>query len=156
MECAPGCGKAAGLKPAGLGARDLLRLDMAYLLYGNDISEDITPMEAAAEWVVDFGKGDFVGRDVLYRQKANGLEKRLVAFELVQKAVPRHGFKIQSDASSGQREIGEVTQRNLARSSPKGDWHGLRSAAQRDDRHIHPDPYSRPIPSSGHYQATIL
>jgi len=113
-------GKAAGLKPAGLGARDLLRLDMAYLLYGNDISEDITPMEAAAEWVVDFGKGDFVGRDVLYRQKANGLEKRLVAFELVQKAVPRHGFKIQSDASSGQKEIGEVTSGNLSPLLQKG------------------------------------
>jgi aminomethyltransferase len=113
-------GKSAGLKPAGLGARDLLRLEMAYLLYGNDISEDTTPMEAAAEWVVDMNKGDFIGRKVLQQQKTGGVTKRLVAFELTQKAVPRHGFKILSDDNSAGKEIGEVTSGNLSPILQKG------------------------------------
>jgi aminomethyltransferase len=113
-------GKSAGLKPAGLGARDLLRLEMAYLLYGNDISEDTTPAEAAAEWVVDLNKGDFIGRKVLQRQKDSGVTKRLVAFELTQKAVPRHGFKILSNGASGGKEIGEVTSGNLSPILQKG------------------------------------
>ena len=113
-------GKSAGLKPAGLGARDLLRLEMAYLLYGNDISEDTTPAEAAAEWVVDLNKGDFIGRKVLQRQKDSGVTKRLVAFELTQKAVPRHGFKILSDGASGETEIGKVTSGNLSPILQKG------------------------------------
>src|SRR5205085_8892588 len=71
-------GKSVGLKPAGLGARDLLRLEMAYLLYGNDISEETTPIEAAAEWIVDLSKGDFIGRRVLQQQKDSGTVKRLV------------------------------------------------------------------------------
>jgi aminomethyltransferase len=110
-------GSENGLKPAGLGARDLLRLEMAYLLYGNDISEEITPLEAAAEWVVDFGKADFVGREALNRSKGSGLSRRLVAFELLQKAVPRHGFKIVSDRG---QPIGEVTSGNLSPLLQKG------------------------------------
>jgi aminomethyltransferase len=113
-------GKSSGLKPAGLGARDLLRLEMAYLLYGNDISEDTTPVEAATEWVVDLNKGDFIGRKVLQRQEDSGVTKRLVAFELTQKAVPRHGFKILSDNASGGKEIGEVTSGNLSPILQKG------------------------------------
>jgi aminomethyltransferase len=113
-------GKSAGLKPAGLGARDLLRLEMAYLLYGNDISEETTPIEAAAEWIVDLNKGDFIGRQVLQQQKTSGVTKRLVAFELTQKAVPRHGFKILSGDSSGRKEIGEVTSGNLSPILQKG------------------------------------
>jgi aminomethyltransferase len=113
-------GKSNGLKPAGLGARDLLRLEMAYLLYGNDISEETTPIEAAAEWIVDLNKGDFIGRQVLQQQKTSGVTKRLVAFELTQKAVPRHGFKILSDDSSGRKEIGEVTSGNLSPILQKG------------------------------------
>src|SRR5207244_11247384 len=83
-------GRAAGLKPVGLGARDLLRLEMAYLLYGNDIREDTTPVEASAEWVVDFQKGEFIGRDALQQQTVGGVARRLAAFELLEKAVPRH------------------------------------------------------------------
>jgi len=113
-------GKSVGLKPAGLGARDLLRLEMAYLLYGNDISEETTPIEAAAEWVVDLKKGDFIGRKILQQQKDNGAAKRLVAFELTQKAVPRHGFKILSDDSTGSTELGEVTSGNLSPLLQKG------------------------------------
>ena len=107
-------GRHTGLKPAGLGARDLLRLDMAYLLYGNDITEDTTPLEAGAEWVVDFQKCDFVGRERLRQQFDHGVQRRLVAFELVEKAVPRHGFKILSNGHSGPEKIGEVTSGNLS------------------------------------------
>lgn len=117
-------GKSAGLKPAGLGARDLLRLEMAYLLYGNDISEDTTPLEAGADWVVNFQKGDFIGKEVLTRQKEGSLTRRLVAFELLQKAVPRHGFKILSNSGAGghseSKEIGEVTSGNLSPLLQKG------------------------------------
>jgi aminomethyltransferase len=101
-------GRPLGIKPAGLGARDLLRLEMAYLLYGNDMNEETTPIEAGAEWVVKFDKGDFIGRTELLAQQSQGAARRLVAFELVEKAVPRHGFKILS-AQVPHAEIGEVT-----------------------------------------------
>ncbi len=65
-------GKSFGLKPAGLGARDLLRLEMGYLLYGNDIDERTTPIEAGAEWAVRFEKGEFVGKPVLVDSKTSG------------------------------------------------------------------------------------
>ncbi|MDA2910279.1 glycine cleavage system aminomethyltransferase GcvT [Nitrospiraceae bacterium AH_259_D15_M11_P09] len=113
-------GKSAGIKPAGLGARDLLRLEMGYLLYGNDISETTSPLEAGAEWAVDFEKGDFTGRDALLRQKGEGIERRLVAFELLQKAVPRHGCKIVSTGEPEDKEIGEVTSGNLSSILQKG------------------------------------
>jgi aminomethyltransferase len=111
-------GKAAGLKPAGLGSRDLLRLEMAYLLYGNDISEDTTPLEAGADWVVSLDKGEFIGRTALKQQKDQGPARRLAAFELLEKAVPRHGFKILAGAA--QKEIGEVTSGNLSPILQKG------------------------------------
>ncbi|HET8579965.1 MAG TPA: glycine cleavage system aminomethyltransferase GcvT, partial [Nitrospiraceae bacterium] len=101
-------GKAAGIKPVGLGARDLLRLEMAYLLYGNDISEDTTPLEAGMEWVVDFQKGEFIGRDALQQQKDGGVARRLTAFELLEKAVPRQGYKILPNSRSDGKQIGEV------------------------------------------------
>jgi aminomethyltransferase len=113
-------GHAAGLKPAGLGARDLLRLDMGYLLYGNDIGEETTPLEAAAGWVVDFEKGDFIGRSAMKRQRDEGLARCLVAFELLQKAVPRHGFKILTNGPSERKDIGEVTSGNLSPLLQKG------------------------------------
>ena len=113
-------GKSKGLKPTGLGARDLLRLEMAYLLYGNDISEDTTPLEASMDWIVDFQKGDFIGRDALRKQKPGGLARRLVAFELLEKAVPRHGFTILSNSQSDSKRIGEVTSGNLSPLLQKG------------------------------------
>lgn len=112
-------GKPLGLKPAGLGARDLLRLEMAYLLYGNDMTEEITPIEAGAEWVVKFDKGEFIGRADLLAQQSHGTNRRLVAFELVEKAVPRHGFKIRSQQTP-HAEIGEVTSGNLSPILQKG------------------------------------
>jgi aminomethyltransferase len=112
-------GQPRGLKPAGLGARDLLRLDMGYLLYGNDISEEISPLEAGADWVVNFDKGEFVGRAALLSQRTQGPARRLVGFELLEKAVPRHGFTILSTGSQPQ-PIGEVTSGNLSPFLQKG------------------------------------
>lgn len=112
-------GQSEGLKPAGLGARDLLRLDMGYLLYGNDISEETSPLEAGAEWVVNFEKGEFVGRASLLAQRTQGLARRLVGFELLEKAVPRHGFPILSTDRPG-NPIGEVTSGNLSPFLQKG------------------------------------
>jgi aminomethyltransferase len=106
------------LKPAGLGARDLLRLEMAYLLYGNDISEDTTPIEAGAAWTVAFDKGDFLGRQALHAQAQEGPALRLIAFELLEKSVPRHGFRIVDRESS--QPIGEVTSGNLSPLLQKG------------------------------------
>lgn len=114
-----GTGKSFGLKPAGLGARDLLRLEMGYMLYGNDIDERTTPIEAGAEWAVRFEKGEFVGKPVLSMQKQTGPSRRFVGFELLEKGVPRHGFKILS-ASSPQSPIGEVTSGNLSPLLQKG------------------------------------
>jgi len=111
-------GRSLGVKPAGLGARDLLRLEMGYLLYGNDIDESTTPLEAGAEWAVSFTKGDFVGREALWSQKQAGPGRRLIAFELVEKGVPRHGFKILDPTTSN--PIGEVRSGNLSPRLQKG------------------------------------
>lgn len=112
-------GRSAGLKPAGLGARDLLRLEMAYLLYGNDIGEGTTPLEAGVEWAVSFQKGDFIGCEALLKQKEAGLTRRFMAFELLEKGVPRHGFKIAKPGPTGEI-IGEVTSGNLSPLLQKG------------------------------------
>ena len=111
-------GQAWGIKPAGLGARDLLRLEMGYLLYGNDMDEDTTPLEANVEWTVSFQKGEFTGSQALLEQKQTGVTRRFVAFELVEKAVPRHGFRILDPATS--HPIGGVTSGNLSPILQKG------------------------------------
>ena len=111
-------GQASGLKPAGLGARDLLRLEMGYLLYGNDMGEDTTPLEANADWTVSFQKGEFIGSQALLAQKQAGVARRFVAFELVEKAVPRHGFRILDPTTS--QPIGDVTSGNLSPLLKKG------------------------------------
>jgi aminomethyltransferase len=111
-------GQAWGLKPAGLGARDLLRLEMGYLLYGNDMDEETTPLEANADWTVSFQKGEFIGSQALLAQKEAGVPRLFVAFELVEKAVPRHGFRILDLATS--QPIGDVTSGNLSPLLQKG------------------------------------
>jgi aminomethyltransferase len=98
-------GKPVGLEPVGLGARDTLRLEMAYMLYGNDIDDTTTPLEAGLGWTVKLAKSDFHGRDVIARQKAEGVTRRLVGFQLDGRRVPRHGMKI----LSGGRAVGAVT-----------------------------------------------
>jgi len=111
-------GQHQGIKPAGLGARDLLRLEMGYLLYGNDIDENTTPVEAGAEWTVSFQKGEFVGRAALLAQKQAGVQRRFSAFELQEKGVPRQGFTILDPSSS--QAVGEVTSGNLSPRLQKG------------------------------------
>jgi len=111
-------GMAHGAKPAGLGARDLLRLEMGYLLYGNDIDEETTPLEADVEWTVQFSKEEFIGSKALTAQKKEGVKRKLVAFELVEKGLPRHGFQIMDTSSS--QVIGEVTSGNLSPRLQKG------------------------------------
>ena len=83
--------------PAGLGARDTLRLEMGMALYGNDIDDTVTPLEANLAWLVKLPKGDFVGRDVLVAQKEQGVEKKLVGFTMAERNFPRHGYRVFHD-----------------------------------------------------------
>jgi aminomethyltransferase len=85
---------AGDVTPAGLGARDTLRLEMGMALYGNDIDDTVTPLEANLGWLVKLKKGDFVGSDVLNRQKAEGVKKRLVGFTLGDRNIARHGYPV--------------------------------------------------------------
>ena len=80
--------------PAGLGCRDSLRLEMGMALYGNDIDDSVTPLEANLQWLVKLPKGDFVGRDALVRQKEQGIPKKLVGFTSSERAFPRHGYPV--------------------------------------------------------------
>jgi aminomethyltransferase len=82
-------GKSRGLLPVGLGARDTLRLEAALMLYGNDIDEDTTVLEAGLGWLIKFKKGDFLGREALLRQKEEGLKKKLVGFGLLDRGIAR-------------------------------------------------------------------
>ena len=101
-------GEPYGIIPVGLGARDTLRLEKGYLLYGNDMDDSTSPLEAGLGWITKFNdeKGDFVDRDFLLRQKEEGLKRKLVAFELVDKGIARHGYPV-CDASGAR--IGHVT-----------------------------------------------
>src|SRR4051812_29779239 len=85
---------AGDVTPAGLGARDTLRLEMGMALYGNDIDDTVTPLEANLGWLVKLKKGEFVGSDVLNKQKAEGLKKRLVGFTLDDRNIARHGYPV--------------------------------------------------------------
>ncbi len=96
---------AAGAKPCGLGARDTLRLESKMALYGNDIDHSTTPLEADLGWIVKLEKGDFAGRDVLQREKAEGVRRKLVGFEMVDRGIARHGYPV----VEGGKEIGVVT-----------------------------------------------
>lgn len=80
--------------PAGLGARDSLRLEMGMALYGNDIDDTVTPYEANLAWIVKLKKGDFVGRDALVTQKEAGIPRKLVGFVIDERAFPRHGYNV--------------------------------------------------------------
>ena len=101
-------GAPAGLKPVGLGARDTLRLEMKYALYGNDIDDTTNPLEAGLGWVVKLGKGvDFVGKAALDAVKAKGVTRKLVGFDMLERGIPRHGYKLLDPATK--REIGITT-----------------------------------------------
>ncbi len=90
-------GAGSGLEPAGLGARDTLRLEMGYALYGNDIDESTTPLEARLGWTVKLDKDDFVGREALQRQRDGGVERRLCGFILKERGFPRAGYPVKCD-----------------------------------------------------------
>jgi aminomethyltransferase len=98
-------GQGDGCVPAGLGARDSLRTEMKYALYGNDIDDDHTPLEAGLGWITKLDKPDFVGKAALMKQKADGVTRKLIGFELIEPGVPRAHYPILKD---GQR-VGEVT-----------------------------------------------
>ncbi|MGK7876106.1 MAG: glycine cleavage system aminomethyltransferase GcvT [Xenococcaceae cyanobacterium] len=101
----------AGVTPCGLGARDTLRLEAAMCLYGQDIDETTTPLEAGLGWLVHLDtKGDFIGRSVLEQQKAAGVERRLVGLQMKGRHIARHGYKV----LSGGEVVGEVTSGTLA------------------------------------------
>lgn len=99
-------GQAIGIQPAGLGARDTLRLEMGYCLYGNDINDETSPLEAGLGWITKLQKGNFHSRDIFLKQKENGLSRRLVGFTLDDRRVPRHGYVIENEEGE---VIGEVT-----------------------------------------------
>ncbi len=101
-------GEPYGIVPVGLGARDTLRLEKGYLLYGNDMDDTTSPLEAGLGWITKFSesKGEFVDKEYMLAQKTEGLKRRLVAFELIEKGIARHGYSI-CDADGNQ--IGHVT-----------------------------------------------
>lgn len=98
-------GSTGGIKPIGLAARDTLRLEMGFCLYGNDIDDTTSPLEAGLGWITKFTK-DFTARPILEAQKAAGLKNKLVGIEMIDKGIPRHHYKVQ-DANGN--EIGYVT-----------------------------------------------
>lgn len=105
-----------GIKPIGLAARDTLRLEMGYCLYGNDINDTTSPIEAGLGWITKFTK-DFVNAENLKAQKENGITRRLVAFEMTERGIPRQGYPI-VDAEGN--TIGEVTSGTMSPSLGKG------------------------------------
>lgn len=98
-------GSPQGLQPIGLAARDTLRLEMGYCLYGNDINDSTSPLEAGLGWITKFSK-DFTAKDILEKQKTTGVHQKLVGFEMMDKGIPRHDYII-TDAQGN--TIGKVT-----------------------------------------------
>lgn len=98
-------GAEQGIKPIGLGARDTLRLEMGYCLYGNDIDDTTSPIEAGLGWITKFTK-DFTSREIFEKQKKEGVTRKLVGFEMIEKGIPRHGYEIKDAEGNA---IGHVT-----------------------------------------------
>jgi aminomethyltransferase len=109
-------GKEFGIKPIGLGARDTLRFEMRYCLYGNDIDKTTNPLEAGLGWIVKFNKDNFIGKASLSKIKEVGLKRKLVGFEVVDKGIPRPHQEI----LHGENEIGSVTSGTFSPSLKKG------------------------------------
>lgn len=98
-------GASQGIKPIGLGARDTLRLEMGYCLYGNDIDDTTSPLEAGLGWITKFTK-DFTSKEFLENQKAEGVSQKLVGIEMVEKGIPRHDYEIKDNTGA---TIGRIT-----------------------------------------------
>ena len=109
-------GKEFGIKPIGLGARDTLRLEMGFCLYGNDINDTTSPLEAGLGWITKFDK-EFVNSENLKAQKEAGVQRKLVGFEMLEKAIPRAHYEIVNEAGE---QIGEVTSGTMSPSMGKG------------------------------------
>jgi aminomethyltransferase len=109
-------GKSYGIKPIGLAARDTLRTEMGYCLYGNDIDDTTSPIEAGLGWITKFTK-NFVNHEALAKQKADKSARKLVAFEMVEKSIPRHDYEIVDDNGN---IIGKVTSGTMSPSIGKG------------------------------------
>ncbi|MEK7690224.1 MAG: glycine cleavage system aminomethyltransferase GcvT [Bdellovibrionota bacterium] len=101
-------GSPLGLKPCGLGARDTLRLEMKFPLYGHELSETSPPLEAGLGWVVKLDKAGFVGKEAIVRNKTNGLQRTLVGLQMIDRGIPRQGYPL-FDSPSGGSRLGEVT-----------------------------------------------
>jgi aminomethyltransferase len=109
-------GKSFGIKPIGLAARDTLRLEMGFCLYGNDINDTTSPLEAGLGWITKFTK-DFVDSDFLKTQKESGVKRKLVAFEMIERGIPRHDYRI---LDSNNLPIGIVTSGTMSPSMKIG------------------------------------
>jgi len=109
-------GAAYGIKPIGLAARDTLRLEMGFCLYGNDINDTTSPLEAGLGWITKFNK-DFTNSEALKKQKEEGVTRKLVAFEMLERAVPRHDYEIVDESG---KVIGVVTSGTMSPSMNKG------------------------------------
>jgi len=107
-----------GIKPIGLGARDTLRLEKGYCLYGNDIDDTTSPLEAGLGWITKFVEGkNFIDRDFLEKQKSEGVSRKLIRFELLERGIPRHGYEIVNENSE---VIGHVTSGTMLPNSKIG------------------------------------
>ena len=109
-------GREFDIEPIGLGARDSLRLEMKYMLYGNDIDHTTNPLEAGLGWIVKLDKGDFKGYEPILKLKQQGIKRKLVAFEMEDKVFPRQHYEIHRD----KKKIGEVTSGTFSPSLNKG------------------------------------
>ncbi|MFT6440572.1 MAG: aminomethyltransferase [Salibacteraceae bacterium] len=109
-------GASNDILPIGLAARDTLRLEMGFCLYGNDIDDTTSPLEAGLGWITKLNKGDFIDREYLVNQKETGITRRLAAFEMVDKGIPRHGYPIVDIEGN---EIGVVTSGTMSPSLKK-------------------------------------
>ncbi|MBP1654528.1 MAG: gcvT [Bacteroidetes bacterium] len=118
-------GREHEIGPVGLGARDTLRLEMGFCLYGNDIDRTTNPLEAGLGWITKLEKGDFIGRQALQAVKQQGLRRKLVGFSLNDRAFPRHGYEIQA----GGKRIGVVTSGTFSPVLEKGIGMGYVDAA---------------------------
>jgi len=111
-------GEPFGIKPAGLGARDTLRLEMGYCLYGNDITDETSPIEAGLGWITKFVEGkNFIDRELLWKQKQEGVERRLKGFVMEERGIPRQHYTVYNEAGE---EIGEVTSGTMSPMLKKG------------------------------------
>jgi len=111
-------GEEFGIKPVGLGARDTLRLEMGYCLYGNDINDSTSPIEAGLGWITKFTDSkDFIDKNLLLKQKTEGVERRLKGFKMIDRGIPRQHYEI---VDAGGRIIGEVTSGTMSPALKQG------------------------------------